>query len=51
LPALLGNAARAVNSSLATSVLRLGSGHFGSLRLYSARHGGETPREGGVFTK
>jgi hypothetical protein len=27
---------------------RLGSGHFGSLRLYSARQG-ETPREGGCL--
>jgi hypothetical protein len=45
LPVLLGNAARVVYSSIATSVLRLGS-----LRLYSARHG-ETPLEegGGVY--
>jgi hypothetical protein len=45
---LLRNAARAVYSPLATGVLQLGSAHFGSLPLYSARHG-ETPREG-VFS-
>jgi hypothetical protein len=48
LPALLGNAARAAYSSLATSVLRLGSARLGSLRFISARQG-ETPREGGVY--
>jgi hypothetical protein len=45
---LLGNAARVVYCSITTSVLRLGSAHFGSLWLCSARHG-ETPLEGGCL--
>jgi hypothetical protein len=53
LPVLLGKAARAVYSRLATGVLRLGSLRLGSLRLTSALLGTAWRKTagGGVFTE